>query len=847
MRNLLEAYLPPETATRRNPFREWIGARLRVDAYGWAAAGDPVAAARMAWEDARLSHTANGVYAAMFMAAAHAASLTETSSAACADVGLSVVPAASRLARGAPRRRASSPAQLEWEAVVDELYEARHGGYHWVHAINNTALVGGRALRVRRRLLRRRSAPPCRAAGTPTRTAPRSARSSARSPAPAGSRSAGRRRCTAASRARCRASTAITIDELARRTLARRRRAPVARSDASPLEQPRDPLVAAADRPADAPCRSTGAARRARRREDPRRARTTRPTGRPGARRCARWRDEARARIALRRQRVRRARVRLDAALLRGRARLALGRAALRPRGAAASRPSGFCAEAEREFGGFDGIVLWHAYPVIGIDERNQFDFYRDVPGLARARRRPPRRAASASSSTTTRGTSARGASRSPTTTAIAALVRELGADGVFLDTMKEARPELRAPSTRLGPGVAFEGESTLPLERICDHHLSWAQWFADSRVPGVLRARWFEQRHMLHHTRRWNRDHAEELHSAWLNGVGVLVWENVFGAWVGWNERDKALLRAMLPRPAALRRAARDAASGRRSRRTRGGVPPTVVALALDGRRDDALGASRTAATSRSPAARRAGRRRSSVPARRDRGVRRRRAGDGRAGGDERDASRRARPVRVPRAGRARARASRPASSRRRRRRRRSRRSSAAARPAPTARRRTSRSGSRCRRGCTTSSRSSATPSRRRASRSRVREVTNAELGAAAPAAPTGLDARRGARVRRGGRRAAADRGRVAARGRGGPARARASRSSGTGRRASTPTAARASRSSRAAPPGRPRARTGTSTAASRSRRTRSSCCSPAAGSQRSSRIGFRLAVDLP
>jgi hypothetical protein len=52
----------------------------------------------------------------------------------------------------------------------------------------------------------------------------------------------------------------------------------------------------------------------------------------------------------------------------------------------------------------------------------------------------------------------------------------------------------------------------------------------------------------MLHHTRRWNRSHREELHSAWLNGVGVLVWENVFGAWVGWNERDRALLRAMRP-----------------------------------------------------------------------------------------------------------------------------------------------------------------------------------------------------------------------------------------------------------------------------------------------------------
>ena len=38
-----------------------------------------------------------------------------------------------------------------------------------------------------------------------------------------------------------------------------------------------------------------------------------------------------------------------------------------------------------------------------------------------------------------------------------------------------------------------------------------------------------------------------------------VLVWENVFGAWVGWNERDQALLRAMLPVQRQLRGAARD------------------------------------------------------------------------------------------------------------------------------------------------------------------------------------------------------------------------------------------------------------------------------------------------
>jgi ADP-ribosylglycohydrolase len=137
LRNLLEAYLPPATATRRNPFREWVGARLRVDAYGWAAGGDPVRAARMAWHDAVVSHTANGVYAAMFMAAAHAASLGADTAAECAEVGLSVVPRRSRLAEAL---RTARELRGAWEEVVDGLY-ARYGGLHPVHAINNTALV----------------------------------------------------------------------------------------------------------------------------------------------------------------------------------------------------------------------------------------------------------------------------------------------------------------------------------------------------------------------------------------------------------------------------------------------------------------------------------------------------------------------------------------------------------------------------------------------------------------------------------------------------------------------------------------------------------------------------------
>jgi sulfatase modifying factor 1 len=209
---------------------------------------------------------------------------------------------------------------------------------------------------------------------------------------------------------------------------------------------------------------------------------------------------------------------------------------------AGAFRVEEFLAGAATEFGGFDGVVLWHAYPVIGLDDRNQYDFYRDVPELPRLVEAFQRAGVRVFIDYNPWDTGTR---REPVddVAAIAALVADLGVDGVFLDTLKEGAGELRAA---LPAGVALESESRIPLARIHDHAMSWAQWFADSTTPGVLRAKWFERRHMLHHTRRWHRSHQEELASAWLNGAGMLVWDTVFGVWVGWSARDRALLRTM-------------------------------------------------------------------------------------------------------------------------------------------------------------------------------------------------------------------------------------------------------------------------------------------------------------
>ena len=143
-RNLLEARPVPETGSYQNPFREWIGALIRTDVYGWAHPGDPLAAAELAWRDARLSHTRNGLYGAMWAAALCSAALVADSVDEVLDAGESVLPPASRLAAAvADGRRiglAVRAGELTEAAALDRLH-AEYGHLHWVHTINNSALI----------------------------------------------------------------------------------------------------------------------------------------------------------------------------------------------------------------------------------------------------------------------------------------------------------------------------------------------------------------------------------------------------------------------------------------------------------------------------------------------------------------------------------------------------------------------------------------------------------------------------------------------------------------------------------------------------------------------------------
>ncbi|HZX09291.1 ADP-ribosylglycohydrolase family protein, partial [Kribbella sp.] len=137
-RNLLEGVEPARAAVVGNPFREWIGAQIRTDAYGWAHPGDRTAAARLALVDARLSHTGAGVDGALWVAAMSAAALVLDDPVAAATAGLEAVNPQGAIARAV--RFGLTLADAGLDEALDALH-AEYGDLHWVHAVNNTALT----------------------------------------------------------------------------------------------------------------------------------------------------------------------------------------------------------------------------------------------------------------------------------------------------------------------------------------------------------------------------------------------------------------------------------------------------------------------------------------------------------------------------------------------------------------------------------------------------------------------------------------------------------------------------------------------------------------------------------
>ena len=139
-RNFVNGIRPPESAVYRNPYREWIGAQIRADAFGYACPGRPEEAAGLAFKDACISHTRNGIYGEMWVAATLAAAFVGGEMTRTIELGLTEIPQNCRLAETIRQVLAWHAEGLSADEATTRLL-TEYGDYHPVHTINNASIV----------------------------------------------------------------------------------------------------------------------------------------------------------------------------------------------------------------------------------------------------------------------------------------------------------------------------------------------------------------------------------------------------------------------------------------------------------------------------------------------------------------------------------------------------------------------------------------------------------------------------------------------------------------------------------------------------------------------------------
>jgi gamma-glutamyl hercynylcysteine S-oxide synthase len=212
-----------------------------------------------------------------------------------------------------------------------------------------------------------------------------------------------------------------------------------------------------------------------------------------------------------------------------------------------------FLADVNGRLGPIDAVLIWPLYPNIGVDDRNQFDLIRDMPGgisgiqgmISDFHARGVR--VFFPMLAWDNGTHEEGAQRN---TRLAELMAQIHADGVNFDTLESVPPEFRVAADVAHHPLALEPQFSIRDESLAWSTISWNDWvtWEDTPypfVPMVNQAKWLERRHTINVTDRFTRDKTNSMQHAFFNGIGYASLENLWGFWYGMTPHDaEAVLR---------------------------------------------------------------------------------------------------------------------------------------------------------------------------------------------------------------------------------------------------------------------------------------------------------------
>lgn len=200
--------------------------------------------------------------------------------------------------------------------------------------------------------------------------------------------------------------------------------------------------------------------------------------------------------------------------------------------------------------GGYDAVLIWHQYPRLGLDSRDQWDFFEDFPGGISALRE-------AVDTAHKRGVRVllpfKPWDRLPSKSdvdiaeALKEVLRQTDADGVFLDATQTAPTLFREAMDQVRPGLILDIELTPqdqgPIELVTS---TWDQYFYEWGMPEAPLFRYLFPEYSVHMTSRWALGEGKDnlIKRAMFNGCGLVVWQDVFGTWLPFSQEQKAAIR---------------------------------------------------------------------------------------------------------------------------------------------------------------------------------------------------------------------------------------------------------------------------------------------------------------
>ena len=207
-----------------------------------------------------------------------------------------------------------------------------------------------------------------------------------------------------------------------------------------------------------------------------------------------------------------------------------------------------FLEDLNSRYGGIEALLLWPTYPNIGIDDRNQFDWLRSMPGgtagLAKVVGELHKRGVHVLFPYNPWDVGTR-REMVPDPEAVSSLLEETAADGINGDTMVVVPESFWNAAVAGGlEGLVIEPEIGGLPEAMNWTLTGWGEGWNYPTEPCVDADRWIMRKRMTHVCNRWAKDKTDDIQNALINGVGYVSWENVWGTWNGITPRGSELIR---------------------------------------------------------------------------------------------------------------------------------------------------------------------------------------------------------------------------------------------------------------------------------------------------------------